>query len=49
MEKEKYQSTNGRGITGQAGSLLYFQNSYIDKLTFHKLYEEWLEYKKDGY
>ena len=25
---------------------LYFQNSYIDKLTFHKLYEEWLEYKK---
>ena len=22
---------------------LYFQNSYIDKLTFHKLYEEWLE------
>lgn len=25
---------------------LYFQNSYIDKLTFYKLYEEWLEYKK---
>ena len=25
---------------------LYFQNSHIDKLTFHKLYEEWLEYKK---
>ena len=25
---------------------IYFQNSHIDKLTFHELYEEWLEYKK---
>lgn len=25
---------------------LYFRNSYIDKMTFHELYEEWLDYKK---
>ncbi len=25
---------------------IYFQNSHLDKLTFHELYEEWLEYKK---
>lgn len=25
---------------------LYFQDSHLDKLTFYKLYEEWLEYKK---
>lgn len=25
---------------------IYFQNSHIDKMTFHKLYEEWLEYKQ---
>jgi integrase len=25
---------------------IYFSKSNIDKLTFHKLYEEWLEYKK---
>ncbi len=25
---------------------IYFQNSHIGKLTFHELYEEWLEYKK---
>lgn len=24
---------------------IYFSNSYLDKLTFHGLYEEWLEYK----
>lgn len=25
--------------------ILYFSNSHIDKLTFHGLYEEWLDYK----
>lgn len=25
---------------------IYFSNSHIDKMTFHELYEEWLEYKK---
>jgi len=25
---------------------IYFQNSHIDKMTFHDLYEEWLEYKQ---
>ena len=25
---------------------IYFQNSHLDKLTFHELYEEWLGYKK---
>lgn len=25
---------------------VYFQNSHLDKMTFHGLYEEWLEYKK---
>lgn len=25
---------------------LYFANSHIDKMVFHELYEEWLEYKK---
>ena len=25
---------------------LYFRNSYIDKMTFHELYEEWLDYMK---
>lgn len=25
---------------------VYFANSHIDKMTFHGLYEEWLEYKK---
>lgn len=26
-------------------AILYFSNSHIDKLTFHGLYEEWLDYK----
>lgn len=25
---------------------IYFSNSHIDKMTFHELYEEWLEYKQ---
>ena len=25
---------------------IYFQNLHLDKMTFHELYEEWLEYKK---